>query len=80
VAAKVNRARQYIVAAFANGDSPGTPTFIVNGKYRVKGKNTEDMFRILNQLVVAERGKRGDPSPAPAAVPATDAAATPAQQ
>jgi thiol:disulfide interchange protein DsbA len=81
VAAKVNRARQYIVGAFANGDSPGTPTFIVNGKYRVKGKNTEDMFRILNQLVVAERAKLGSAAPAPAAAPATEAAAAaPAQQ
>lgn len=79
VAAKVNRAKQYILGAFTNGDSPSTPTFLVNGKYRVKGKNTEEMFRILNQLVVAERAKQG--ATAPAAAPATDApAAAPAQQ
>lgn len=81
VAAKVNRAKQYILGAFANGDSPSTPTFLVNGKYRVKGKTTDDMFRILNQLVVAERAKAGAAAPAPAAAQATEAAAAaPAQQ
>lgn len=79
VATKVNRAKQYIVGAFTNGDSPSTPTFIVNGKYRVKGKSTDDMFRVLNQLVVAERAKLG--MAAPAAAPTTEApAAVPAQQ
>ena len=81
VAAKINRAKQYIVGAFANGDSAGTPTFIVNGKYRVKGKSTDDMFRVLNQLVVAERAKRGAAAPAAAAAPTPEApAAAPAQQ
>lgn len=75
VATKVNRARQYIAGAFANGDTPATPTFLVNGKYRVKGKSQEDMFRILNQLIVAERA-RNAAAPAPAAEPA---AAAPAQ-
>ena len=81
VAAKVNRAKQYIVGAFTNGDSPSTPTFIVNGKYRVKGNSVDDMFRILNQLVVAERARQAA-APAPAAeAPATEApAAAPAQQ
>lgn len=80
VATKVNRAKQYIVGAFTNGDSPGTPTFIVNGKYRVKGRSTDDMFRVLNQLVVAERAKLGAATPA-AAAPTTEApAAAPAQQ
>lgn len=81
VAAKVNRAKQYILGAFTNGDSPSTPTFIVNGKYRVKGKTVDDMFRVLNQLVVAERAKQGAAAPAPAAAtPATEApAAAPAQ-
>ena len=81
VAAKINRAKQYIVGAFANGDSAGTPTFIVNGKYRVKGKSTDDMFRVLNQLVVAERAKRGAAAPAAAAAPTPEApVAAPAQQ
>ena len=74
VASKVNRGQQYIIDAFANGDTPSTPTFIVAGKYRVKGKSVEDMFRIINQLVVAERAKLGAAAPAPAA----DAPAAPA--
>ena len=75
IAAKVNRGKQYILGAFTNGDSPSTPTFIVNGKYRVKGKTVDDMFRVLNQLVVAERAKQ-----AAAAAPTTEApAAAPAQ-
>ncbi|HTL14689.1 MAG TPA: thiol:disulfide interchange protein DsbA/DsbL [Thermomonas sp.] len=74
VAAKVNHAKQFIASAFANGDQAGTPTFVVNGKYRVKGKSVEDMFRILNQLVVAERAKGAAAPPAEAA-PATDAPA-----
>jgi thiol:disulfide interchange protein DsbA len=74
VATKVNRAKQYIVGAFTNGDSPSTPTFIVNGKYRVKGRSTDDMFRVLNQLVVAERAKKGAAGSQPAApdAPAAD--------
>ena len=79
VATKVNRAKQYIVSAFGNGDTPSTPTFIVNGKYRVKGKSTDDLFRILNQLVVAERAKLGAAAPAQAPASETPAAA-PAQQ
>ena len=79
VAAKVNRAKQYIVGAFTNGDSPSTPTFLVNGKYRVKGKTVDDMFRIINQLVVAERAKQSAAVPAPAAAPAAETPAAPAQ-
>lgn len=78
IAAKLNQSRQFIVNAFANGDQPSTPTFIVNGKYRVKGKSVEDMFRILNQLVVAERAKKGATAPAPATE--APAAAAPAKQ
>ncbi|QDA57573.1 thiol:disulfide interchange protein DsbA/DsbL [Thermomonas aquatica] len=83
VAAKVNRGKQYILGAFTNGDSPSTPTFVVNGKYRVKGKSMDDMFRILNQLVVAERAKKGAAAPAPAPASAATAeapAAAPARQ
>ena len=73
VATKINRGKQYILNAFSNGDQPSTPAFIVNGKYRVKGKSVDDVFRVLNQLIVAERAKlAAAPAPAPAA---TDAAA-----
>jgi thiol:disulfide interchange protein DsbA len=33
----------------------GTPTVIVDGKYRVTGKNDEDVLRITNQLIAQER-------------------------
>jgi protein dithiol oxidoreductase (disulfide-forming) len=56
IASKVNRARQYMTDSF-NGEQMGTPSFLVAGKYRVKGKSIDDMFRIINQLVVAERAK-----------------------
>lgn len=69
IAAKVNSARQFIVGAFANGDQPGTPAFVVNGKYRVKGRSVEDMFRITNQLVVAERARQAGAAPATDAPP-----------
>lgn len=68
VAAKMNRARQYMTEAFANGDQMGTPAFVVAGKYRVKGKTVDDMFRIINQLIVAERAKLGAAAPAAPAV------------
>jgi len=78
VATKVNRGKQYMGQAFSNGDSPSTPTFLVNGKYRIKGKTQEDAFRILNQLIVAERAKRaGAPAPAgdaPVATPVAEPA------
>lgn len=79
VAAKVNHGKQFILGAFTNGDTPSTPTFIVNGKYRVKGKTVDDMFRIMNQLVVAERAKQGAAAPAPAVAPAAETPAAPAQ-
>ena len=70
VATKMNRARQYMTEAFANGDQMGTPAFVVAGKYRVKGKSVDDMFRIINQLIVAERAKLGATAPAAAPTPA----------
>lgn len=78
VATKVNHARQFIMNAFTNGDQAGTPTFIVNGKYRVKGKSIDDMFRVLNQLIVAERNAKAAAPAAPAATGDAAPAATPA--
>lgn len=37
----------------------GTPTLIVNGKYRVLGKSFQDMLRIADQLVARERAASG---------------------
>lgn len=70
VATKMNRARQYMTEAFANGDQMGTPAFVVAGKYRVKGKSVDDMFRIINQLIVAERAKLAATAPVTTTTPA----------
>ncbi len=79
IATKINRARQYMTAAYANGDQMGTPTFLVNGKYRVKGKSADDMFRIINQLIRIERAKLAGAAPAAAPAAASTApAASPA--
>jgi thiol:disulfide interchange protein DsbA len=81
VSTKVNHAKQFIVGAFSNGDQAGTPTFVVNGKYRVKGKSVDDMFRVLNQLILAERAKNAaTPAASPAAAAPAAADATPAAQ
>jgi thiol:disulfide interchange protein DsbA len=72
IAAKVNRSRQWVLAAFGE-DRPSTPTFVVNGKYRVTSKTVDGMFRVLNQLIVAERAKASAAPPtAPAVEPPAD--------
>lgn len=77
VATRINRGKQYILNAFSNGDQPSTPAFIVNGKYRVKGKSVDDVFRVLNQLIVAERAKKAAAAPAAADAGAPAAPAEP---
>ena len=49
--AKLKRARQFMIRAGVGG----TPTLVVNGKYRVRGRSYEDMMRITDQLVQIER-------------------------
>jgi len=48
---KLARAKQFIV----DSGVEGTPTLIVDGKYRVLGKTFDDMLRITDQLIAAER-------------------------
>lgn len=73
IAAKLNRARQWATAAFGS-DPGGTPTFVVNGKYKVTGKSWDDAFRVINQLVVAERVKAAATAPPAATAPEGEAA------
>lgn len=54
VDAKVNQGRQFMVRSGVSG----TPTLIVNGKYRVMGRTFEDMLRIASQLIERERAAR----------------------
>jgi len=51
VDAKVNRAKQFMTRSGVQG----TPTLIIDGKYRVLGKSYDDMLRIANQLIAQER-------------------------
>jgi thiol:disulfide interchange protein DsbA len=53
--AKLNRAKQFMLASGVQG----TPTLIVNGKYRVVGKTFDDMLRITDALIARERGTSG---------------------
>ena len=49
--AKLARAKQFVVQSGVQG----TPTLVVDGKYRVMGKSYDDMLRITNQLIAQER-------------------------
>lgn len=51
VATKVNQGRQWMQKAGVSG----TPTVIVNGKYRIKGKTYDDVLRIADHLIARER-------------------------
>lgn len=52
---RYNRARQYIQREQVNS----TPTLIINGKYKAKGKSFPDMLRIADQLIAQERAAAG---------------------
>jgi thiol:disulfide interchange protein DsbA len=49
--AKLARAKQFMV----DSGVEGTPTLIVDGKYRVLGKSYEDQLRITDALIAQER-------------------------
>jgi thiol:disulfide interchange protein DsbA len=51
VAAKTAKAKQF---AMRTGIT-GTPSLVIDGKYRVLGKTREDMLRIADQLIARER-------------------------
>jgi thiol:disulfide interchange protein DsbA len=55
VDAKLKRAKQFMIASGVEG----TPTMIVDGKYRITGKSDEDVLRIANQLIAQERAAAG---------------------
>lgn len=54
VDAKLNRSRQFAMRSGVEG----TPTMIVEGKYRVTGRSFEDTLRIVDHLVARERAAR----------------------
>lgn len=66
VTAKYNQARQFIVSSGVSG----TPTLIINGRYKPKGRSFDDMIRIADVLIAYERQQAAARSaPAPAAAP-----------
>lgn len=52
VAADLKRDRAFLIAAQVDG----TPTLIVNGKYRILGRSFEDQLSILDRLIAQIRG------------------------
>jgi protein dithiol oxidoreductase (disulfide-forming) len=57
VDAMMQRAREFAIASGLRG----TPTLVVNGKYRVQAPNHEQALRIAGQLVAMERAARKRP-------------------
>lgn len=53
VNAKLNKAKQWAIRSGVQG----TPTIIVNGKYRVLGKSFADMLRIADVLIAQESAR-----------------------
>ncbi|MEO6366053.1 MAG: thiol:disulfide interchange protein DsbA/DsbL [Luteimonas sp.] len=53
--ASVRRAREFAVRS----NVPGTPSVIVNGKYRVLGRSLQDMLRITDALIAQIRLAQG---------------------
>ncbi|MCZ8164924.1 thiol:disulfide interchange protein DsbA/DsbL [Silanimonas sp.] len=71
VTSKVNRAKQFAQRTGVNG----TPTVVINGKYRVyltRDRGGEGMLQTIDALLARERASR-PASPAPAARPAAAA-------
>lgn len=53
VTAKYNKAKQFIIDGRVNS----TPSIVINGKYRVKGRSSEDVLRIADALIAYERAQ-----------------------
>jgi thiol:disulfide interchange protein DsbA len=57
---KVNRGKQFMMRSGVEA----TPTLVVAGKYRIKGRSFEDMLRVADQLIATERAKGATAAPA----------------
>jgi len=57
--AKMKRGTQFMMRSQVGG----TPTLVVDGKYRVLGRSYEDMLRITDALIARERAARGAATP-----------------
>ncbi len=61
VTGKYNKARQYIMTQQVSS----TPTIMVNGKYRVLGRSSEQRLAIADALIAHERAQATAPTAAP---------------
>jgi thiol:disulfide interchange protein DsbA len=55
VGARLEPAYQYAISSGVEG----TPTVIVNGRYRVTGRTLDDILRITDHLIARERAAGG---------------------
>ncbi|NZA27280.1 thiol:disulfide interchange protein DsbA/DsbL [Luteimonas sp. SJ-92] len=55
---KLNAAREFLLRSGAEG----TPTFIIDGRYRVQARSLRDLLRIADQLIAKVRAERPDPA------------------
>ncbi|MDH5824606.1 thiol:disulfide interchange protein DsbA/DsbL [Luteimonas sp. RD2P54] len=51
---KLNAAREFLLRSGAEG----TPTFIIDGRYRVQARSLRDLLRITDQLIAMVRAER----------------------
>ncbi len=65
VTAKYNKAKQFIIESRVNS----TPTLVINGKYKVRGRSSEDVLRIADTLIAYERAQASARAVAPAKAP-----------
>lgn len=68
VSGQVNRGRNFMMKTGVSG----TPTLVVNGKYRVTGTSFEDILRIASGLIARERNAAAGTAPAAASTTATN--------
>jgi len=54
VGSQLTRARQFAIRSGV----PGTPTLVIDGRYRVIGRNLDDILRIADQLIASRRPAR----------------------
>jgi protein dithiol oxidoreductase (disulfide-forming) len=54
VTAKYNKAKQFII----DGRISSTPSLVINGKYKVRGRSSEDVLRIADLLIEHERRQK----------------------
>src|SRR3546814_19861771 len=57
--AKIKRGQQFMIRTGVSG----TPTLVINGKYRARGRSYEEMLHINDQLIAMERAEMQGAAP-----------------